>query len=130
MSEPNTLQKGATGLARAIYEYQKMGFTVAVPLIDGQPYDLVIEKNMEFHSVQVRYTSQKAFSRGKELNAYNIGLRSVKTNTKCTTTRKRKNGDYDFLFVLCANDDCYSIPESKLPTSGTTLGPKYAQYKV
>ena len=100
-------------------------------LVDGQSYDLVIEKDLRFLSVQVRFTTQKAKLRnGDDSSFYAVGLRSIKTNTKETTTRKRRNGDYDILFVLCGNEDCYSIPESELPASGTTLGPKYSRYKI
>jgi hypothetical protein len=127
----NTLGKGGVGLARAIYEYQKLGYNVSIPLIDAQDYDLVIEKNEKFYSVQCRYTSQRARLGDGEFSEerFEVGLRTIKTNTKKTVTKKR--GVYDLLFVLCKNDDCYSIPASELPMSGTTVGGlKYAKYKL
>ena len=126
----NTLQKGSIGMARAIYEYQTLGYTVLIPLVDAQDYDLVIEKDGEFQSVQCKTTNQKAKSRkGGYLDRYEVSLRTIKTNTKKTVFRKR--GKYDLLFVMCGNGDCYSIPASILPKSGTSVGgPKYKQYKL
>ncbi len=60
IEQTTTLRQGGVGLARAIYEYQKTGYTVCIPLIDAQDYDLVIEKDGTFHSVQCRTTSVKA----------------------------------------------------------------------
>lgn len=129
----NTLQKGSVGLARAIYEYQVLGYTVAIPLVDAQNYDLVVEKDGKFQSVQCKVTSQKARSRkgGFLENRYEVGLRTIKTNTKGTVTRKRKERDYDLLFVMCDNGSCFSIPARELPTSGTTVGgPKYKKHQI
>lgn len=127
----NTLAKGGVGLARAIYEYQKQGYNVSIPLIDAQDYDLVVEKDGTFFSVQCRHTTIKSkLKNGEEATGrYEVNLRSIKTNTKQTVIKKR--GNYDLLFVLCGNNDCYSIPATELPRSGTTVGgPKYMKYKL
>jgi len=119
------LDQGCVGLARAIYEYQARGYAVSVPLVDARDYDLVIEKNGKFQSVQCRTTKQKS----KTGDRYEVDLRSFKTNTKETVIKKR--GKYDLLFVLCGNNDCYSIPANLLPHSVTTVGgPKWAEYKL
>ncbi len=127
----NTLGKGGVGLARAIYEYQKLGYTVCVPLIDAQDYDLVIEKDGTFYSVQCRHTTVKAKLKNKGVSEdrFEVNLRTIKTNTRQTIIKKR--GKYDLLFVLCGNNDCYSIPANELPMSGTTVGgPRYMKYKL
>ena len=99
--------------------------------MDAQHYDLVVEKDGKFSPVQVKMTTQLVKARdGSQTKVYALGLRNVKTNTKSTVVRKRQNGDYDLLFVMCGNGDCYSIPATELPVSGTTLGPKYQQYKL
>lgn len=119
----NTVQKGSVGLARAIYEYQKLGYTICVPLIDAQDYDLVIEKDNKFFAVQCKFTSNRI---GK--TSFEVGLRSIRTNTKETIIKNR--GQYDLLFVLCSNDDCYSIPSDKLPKITVNVGEKYTAYKL
>lgn len=127
----NTVRKGALGLARAIYEYQKAGYNVNIPLLDAQEYDLVIERDGTFSSVQCRFTSNKARRHDKtEIdNKFEVSLRNVNTNTKQTTVKNR--GNYDLLFVLCGNDDCYSIPSSVLPQVAVIVGgEKYMMYKL
>jgi hypothetical protein len=119
----NTLSKGGLGLAKAIFEYQKSGYNVALPLVDNQDYDLIIEKDDKFQSVQCKASSEKS-KNGK----YIVGLRTVKTNTKITVTKHR--GKYDLLFVLFDNGDCYSIPSNVLPKSSLTLTEKYIVYKL
>ena len=128
----NTLKTGALGLSRAIYEYERLGYTVLLPLIDSQHYDLAVEKDGRFFKVQCRTTNQKTrTAKGPSDHRYDVSLRNIKTNTKKTVSRKRKKGDYDLLFVLCGNDVCYSIPAKELPTSGTTVGgPKYKKYEI
>lgn len=105
----NSLEKGSLGMARAIYEYRKLGYNVAIPLVDAQSYDLVIEKDNKFYSVQCKMTNQKS-PHSKEYEAYIVGLRSIKANTNKTIVKHR--GIYDILFVLCGNNDVYSIPTS------------------
>lgn len=121
----HTLDQGCVGLARAIYEYQIRGYAVSVPLVDARDYDLIIEKDNKFKSVQCKTTNTKS----KTGNGYAVDLRSIKTNTKETIIKKR--GKYDLLFVMCGNNDCYSIPAKLLPMSGTTVGgPKWNKFKL
>lgn len=130
-NQKTTLAQGALGLSRAIYEYQKSGYTVSIPLVDAQDYDLVIEKDGVFQSVQCKTTSVKCklANNVKSNNQFQVSLRSIKTNTKVTTITKR--GKYDLLFVLCSNGDCYSIPTTNLPMSSINVGGnKYARYKL
>ena len=128
-SAENSLHQGAIGLARAIYEYQLRGYRVSIPIVDGQDYDLVIEKDAKFFRVQCKTTSMRARLRNgdKSDHRFSIDLRSIKTNTTCTKTSVASN--YDLLFVLCSNGDCYSIP---IPTATSIVvgGDKYAEYKL
>lgn len=121
----NSLQRGAVGLARAIYEYQKLGYVVCVPVVDGQDYDLVVEIHGKFYSVQVRTTSQKARN---DKRVYTASLRSIKTN--CSGTVIKNRGVYDLLFVLCDDGTCYSIPTPNLPQSMVTLNEKMEVFKL
>lgn len=121
----NSLQRGAVGLARAIYEYQKMGYIVSVPVVDGQDYDLVVDINGKFFSVQVRTTSQKA---RYDKKVYTASLRSIKTN--CSGTVCKNRGVYDLLFVLCDDGSCYSIPTQNLPQTIVTLNEQMAVFKL
>ena len=48
----NTKQQGTVGLGVAIAHYSSLGYVVSVPLIDGQDYDLVVDKDGVLHKVQ------------------------------------------------------------------------------
>lgn len=119
-----TVDKGVIGMAKAILEYQLAGYTVSVPLVDANEYDLVVEKDGVFQSVQCKATSSFA----RDGKTFRVGLRSIRTNTKRTTVKNR--GKYDLLFVLCSNGTCYSIPSNALPQVQLELRPKYQQYKM
>lgn len=56
----NSLQRGAVGLSMAVHQYQKLGYIVCLPLVDGQDYDLVVEKAGGFQTVQCRTTNQRS----------------------------------------------------------------------
>ncbi len=55
----NSKQQGDVGLAIAIAWFAKNGYRVSIPLTDSQDYDLVIEVETRFYSVQVRTTYYK-----------------------------------------------------------------------
>ena len=55
----DTLHKGGVGLTKAMFEYQRLGYNISLPLVDAQGYDLVIEKDGVFKSVQCKATSYK-----------------------------------------------------------------------
>lgn len=101
-----TVEQGAVGLAAAIFQYQRLGYNVCLPLIDNQDYDLVIEKDGRFLTVQAKTTTYI------KNNKYIVHLRKVRHNTKKTTSSVMSK--VDFLFILCENGDCYSIPFEEL----------------
>lgn len=53
----NNKDKGRAGMALAIAYFGANGYTVSVPLNDTQWYDLVIEKEGQFQTVQCKFTS-------------------------------------------------------------------------
>ena len=52
-------ERGNTGLGIAIAYFTANGYTVSIPLNDTQDYDLVIDKNNELETVQVKATGCK-----------------------------------------------------------------------
>lgn len=49
--------KGRVGLSLAIGYYGTQGYTICIPLNDTQWYDLVIEKDGKFQTVQCKCTA-------------------------------------------------------------------------
>ena len=52
MQEINKKQIGRIGLSMAINYFTLNGYTVSIPMNDTQWYDLIIEKNGHFETVQ------------------------------------------------------------------------------
>ena len=57
MFEINRKQLGRLGLSMAINYFTIKGYTISIPMNDTQWYDLVIEKNKKFYTVQCKATA-------------------------------------------------------------------------
>ncbi len=120
--------QGNVGVARAVYEYTKMGYTVLAPLSDSDKYDLVVDDGSSLKKVQVK-TSRCASRSG----GYAINLKTSGGNTKVNTVRKRSPDDYDLLFVLTEAGKCWNIPVSALGDAGSSIivgANKYTEYEI
>lgn len=119
-------KQGNVGVARAVYEYTRMGYTVLVPLSDSDKYDLVIDSSRGLSRVQVKT------SRGKHgLSGYSVQLSTSGGSRKINTIRKRQDGDYDILFVLLETGDCYSIPSQDIAgRHRIVVGSSMCKYKA
>lgn len=121
-------RQGNLGVARAIYEYARLGYTVLAPLSDSDKYDLVVDDGEFLKRVQVKTTTSPSCSGG-----WNVGIKTTGGNRKINTIKYRQKGDYDLLFILAASGDCWSIPEEALGEIASALivgGTKYQEYKI
>lgn len=130
-TETNTKQ-GDVGEARAIYEYTRLGFTVARTLFDSAKYDLIIDDGNVLKRVQVRTTSYKEKMRRSRQYRYVVNLKTTGGNRKVNTIRPRQDNDYDVLFVLTDDNRCWSIPVEGLDARNSIYvdGPKYAKFQL
>lgn len=103
-----TNEKGNLAVGQAIAYFTKEQYTVNIPLNDTQWYDLIVEKNGIFYTVQVKYSGEKT-----EYGTYKC---SVKTTSG--TTRQKSYSliekPVDLLFVYCANNFKYLIPVKEI----------------
>ena len=121
----STKSQGDWGLGEAIAFFAKRGHTIAIPLTDSQPYDLVVFMDGGFKRIQVKTTTFK--------------VRYYVVNT-ATTGRRNKHGletfrfDYtkiDYFFIVTQDEDRYLIPSSEsIPKRTIKLSPKYDKFKV
>lgn len=101
---------GRIGLVKAIEYFTLKGYTVSLPLNDTQYYDLIVEIDAKFYSVQCKAT-QTAIS--------SIDFR----NTGGTDGGVYGNSLYDPVdYFFCVDKDlnCYLIPRKDLIDFGTT----------
>ena len=118
-------ERGNTGLGIAIAYFTANGYTVSIPLNDTQDYDLVIDKNNELKTVQVKATGCKTKS-----GNYQVALKSC-GGTNGSTYKRIIDTNIDYIFILNKDMEMYLIPKSKISNSTTlNLCDKYKQYKV
>lgn len=99
-----TNEKGNIALTQAIAYFAKKQYTVSVPLNDSQWYDLVIEKDGIFQSVQVKYTGEKSKS-----GSYKCSLRTI-SGTSRKPIYTLKDHSIDLLFCYCEDGSKFLIP--------------------
>ena len=104
----NSNLKGNIALGQAIAYFTQQGYVVNIPLNDSQWYDLIVEKNNIFYSVQVKYTSQQNPS-----GSYICSLETT-SGTSREVLYTIKDKPLDLLFCTCANGDNYLIPVKEI----------------
>ena len=107
--------KGRAGMSFAIAYFGSNGYTVSVPLNDTQWYDLIIEKDGIFQTVQCKATG----SQNNTISLRNCG------GTKGKEYDNVLNHNLDLLFCLNSKQELFVIPIQDLkqynPRSQITL---------
>ena len=112
----NNKQKGNLAIASAIKHFVSSGYTVSIPLADTAKYDLVVERNGTFESVQCKYAGYEG-----NPGIFSVPLYVSGGNRSAGNRRiKYQRGDFDLLFILCANDRMYIVPFQEI-TNQTTI---------
>lgn len=118
-------EKGNSALGIAIAYFTTNGYVVSIPLNDTQDYDLVIEKEGKYHSVQVKATACKT-----KYGVYQVALKSC-GGTKGKTYKTVVDTNINYLFVVTDKIDMYMIPKETIRNRSTlNLCDKYEKYKV
>lgn len=100
--------KGRAGMSMAIAYFGSNGYTVSIPLSDTQWYDLVIEKDGKFQTVQCKATCNEDNT---------IFLRSM-GGSKGKEYDNVLDHPVDLLFCLDKNQQLYLIPVEDIRRSG------------
>lgn len=108
MNEVNRKQIGRLGLSMAINYFTIQGYTVSLPINDTQWYDLIIEKDNQFFTVQCKATQTEHDS---------IDLRSTGGTKGSIYDNVLNHSKLDYLF--CVNKDLkmWLIPIKDITTS-------------
>lgn len=121
----HTVAQGKLGLVYAITALAERGYSISVPLIDDQPYDLVADDGTRLLKVQVKSTQYKP--NGKD---YVVQLKHVHHNKTENILRYFDNTLVDLVVIVCDNKDTFIIPSLEITArTGMTLGEKYTKYK-
>lgn len=125
MELKNNKEKGNSGLGIAIAYFSTNGYTVSIPLNDTQDYDLIVEKENKFLSVQVKSTGCKT-----KYGKYQVALKSC-GGTKGSTYKTVIDTNVDLLFVVASDLSMYLIPVKDIKNRSTlNLCNQYEKYKI
>ena len=122
----NPRLQGLVGLTDAIGWFGAHGYTVSVPLVDAQPYDLVVDGPDGLQRVQVKTTTYRTRS-----GVFAVQLATRGGNRSYHTMKRFDSSTSDLLYVLTDARERYLIPTSAV-TAGAllSLGSKVAAYRV
>lgn len=105
-------QIGRIGLAMAIAYFTKQEYTISLPMNDTQWYDLIIEKNGVFETVQCKATQTQE---GK------IDFRST-GGTNGSVYDHLMNHNVTYLFCVDKDFNCFNIPLQDIINYGKPNG--------
>jgi hypothetical protein len=122
----NPREQGLIGLTDAIAWFGGRGWAVCLPLIDSQPYDLVVDDGTQLQRVQVKTTTCRSRS-----GHYVVQLVTSGGNQSFHTKKAFDPSTSDLLYVLTDDGERYLIPTAAISArSGLTLGAKVASYRI
>lgn len=103
-------QIGRIGLANAIAYYTQQGYTISLPINDTQWYDLIIEKDGLFQTVQCKATATEEGT----IDFRNTG------GTKGSIYGHTLDTNIDIIFCVDKNLNMFSIPKKDLVEYGVS----------
>ena len=110
MKEINRKQIGRIGLSMAINYFTCQGYTVSLPMNDTQWYDLVIEKDGKFETVQCKATQTQT----DEINFRSTGGTNGKVYDNLLN-----HSELDYLFCVNKDLNMWLIPIKDITTKNS-----------
>ena len=126
----NPREQGLLGLTDAIQGFGANGYSISLPLIDAQPYDLIVDDGERLQRVQVKTTTYRS-----PYGIYGVSLATRGGNQSFNTSKPFDPGSAELLYVLTDSDERYLIP-TEIPTErirgrGTVnLGARTAPFRM
>ena len=108
MNEVNRKQIGRIGLSMAINYFTCQGYTISLPMNDTQWYDLVIEKDGKFQTVQCKATQTE----NSEISLKNTGGTNGSVYDNVTN-----HSELDYLFCVNGEFEMWLIPIKDITTT-------------
>lgn len=122
----NPRQQGLLGLTDAIRWFGANGYGISLPLIDAQPYDLIVDDGGQLQRVQVKTTTQRS-GRGHFI----VQLCTRGGNQSFQTTKPFDPTACDLLYVLTDDVQRFLIPVGAFTArTGLTLNGRFGPYAL
>jgi hypothetical protein len=121
----NPRDQGVIGVTDALAWFAANGWHVCLPLIDNQPYDLVVDDGRGLQSVQVKTTTYSP--RG----VYVVQLATHGGNQRRYTSKDFDPTHVDLLYVLTDARERYLIPANAVRSrTNLSLGQRVAAFRL
>ncbi len=102
---------GRIGLSMAINYFTIQGYTISLPLNDTQWYDMVVEKDNQFFTVQCKATMTEDGS---------ISLKSCGGTSGIAYDSILNHPELNYIFCVNKNFECWLIPVADIIAAGNT----------
>ena len=112
-------QLGRIGLVKAIEYFTLQGYTISLPINDTQWYDLIVEKNGVFNTIQCKATGTKENI---------IDLRCTGGTNGAQYDHLLNHCNLDYLFCVGNDLSCYNIPIKDILVFGCKNYIKFATF--
>lgn len=107
VKETNRKLIGRIGLSMAINYFTCQGYTVSLPMNDTQWYDMVVEKNGKFETVQCKATNTESKT---------IDFRSTGGTKGSVYDNLLNHSELDYLFCVDSEFNMWLIPVKEITT--------------
>lgn len=104
-------EKGRIGLSMAVNYFTIHGYTVSLPLNDTQWYDMVVEKDNHFYTIQCKCTTTANDA---------IMLKSCGGTNGGIYDSVLNHPELDYLFCVNKDFNCWLIPMEDIIKAGNT----------
>jgi hypothetical protein len=122
----NPRDQGLIGLTDALAWFGAQGWDICIPIIDNQPYDLVVDDGTGLKKVQVKTTTYRAPS-----GSFSVSLSTNGGNQSFHSKRDFDPTACDLLYVLADDHSRYLIPTEVITArTSLNLGPRMVAYRV
>jgi hypothetical protein len=122
----NPREQGLIGLTDAIAYFGGLGWSVSMPLIDSQPYDLVVDDGDRLQRVQVKTTTHRS-----RYGVFVVSLATRGGNQSFHTSKDFDPSASDLLYVLTDDRERYLIPTRAITTkTSVSLGERMMPFLV
>jgi hypothetical protein len=120
----NPREQGLIGFTDAVAYFGGLGWSVSVPLIDSQPYDLIVDDGRELQRVQVKTTTYRS-----PYGNFIVSLATRGGNQSFHTSKDFDPTASDLLYVLTDRRERYVIPTSHVRSKTSLhLGDRMARF--
>jgi hypothetical protein len=122
----NPREQGLLGLTDAIGWFGSQGWSISLPLIDSQPYDLVVDDGHRLQRVQVKTTTYRS-----RYGVFVVSLATRGGNQSFHTSKAFDATSCELLYVLTDAGERYLIPTTAVRSAITlSLGRRHDEHRL